>query len=1188
MRQVIAATAVLLCAAGAALAGDLPDGVGTLAPSGSVFTTDISSATDTDDYVFQGYPGMTLTASVKIPKGGTLVPAVEVLRPGGDVLSEEDGLALTLTSKSATAKVTLDATGWWKVRVLGSGGSVGTYSVSVKYTAPVLATLPALPKNLKINASISPVGDTDDFHFEGHTGQTLTATLTVPKTSTLDPAISLIRPDGSVAVTKGQGTVEKLLTLTATIDAEGPWHLRVVGESPEPTTADPHPAATTGAYSLSMKFGKPPVVGLVPDSNGQYRIALPGEGGATIGYSLKFTGAAPTFNSMIDPTGHPVVGFPTSATVKAFGLAAGLPFGDYQLTFDAPAGTAPTHVTCTRAVKPPKSAPKRIAKLSPSEPVITYVTPDSINPPQGGPGTVVLVQVTNAIDPNAPTGTVGFSLGHTPMKNVSLLPDGKTVQGTVPDDLPEGTFDVVVFSTSGQADAVAGAFTRVPPPTVTDIDPRVGPAAGGFPIVITGSNFRAGKMGITVDGALTGVTPTSVTPTTVTFNAPSWAPTTVTFGVQDRGTQLHADLPINSFEYTATAAISRLVPSLIPTLGNEVITIQGANFSSTDKVYLESDNPKGTYEEITATQTTYVNFNKHAFLAPVRTKGVYGVYVTDQFGQPTPHKIRNLTYYSFADFTASTNLGSIGADKYDGWTTAMGDYDHDANHLQDLFISRRGDPADTAASATSLTRVLRNDGNGSFTDVTASVMPATGVDDWRADRIWCVDVNQDGWPDLILTTNTVAVPTAGLSHVRFLINEQRGGTGANANDRVFRDRTIDYMAPPRTMQKYGYFGGSSEVYVSDDWRGLDMWVGDLDKGGPGPPQIVLTHDEVKDDDNPNSDVFSSGVYCGNYCSSSGAQQSFAYAYTFYWGGSRMFFWDKTARSGQGRYKFDPTFFPRKSGPVVPQGGVPGGGQIPACSPHYNSICKGVFTPFTGKRLAVGVLDGDTKPDVAVLSDQTIQKRAKVNDPLTTTSSLQVGINKSNAGFGITDMTDVVYALGGDTKGDAIAIGQPGYPDGNSYGVIAITKASAPGPGPVMRLLKFRPPTVPGGIGDFEDITAGVMPASDSTEKFQASQLRWIDIDQDGDQDLVLLAPAPPGSTSPALRILRNERSGATVGVLQRTLDPLLAAIVTPNDHFEGDALTIGDVTGDGLLDYIVTRATPSGSGAQTRIVKTDQ
>ena len=76
------------------------------------------------------------------------------------------------------------------------------------------------------------------------------------------------------------------------------------------------------------------------------------------------------------------------------------------------------------------------------------------------------------------------------------------------------------------------------------------------------------------------------------------------------------------------------------------------------------------------------------------------------------------------------------------------------------------------------------------------------------------------------------------------------------------------------------------TYVSDDWRGLDVWVGDLDANGSGPPDIVLTHDEVKDDNNPNAEVFNSGVYCGNYCAV--PQGGFAYAYTFYWGGSRAF------------------------------------------------------------------------------------------------------------------------------------------------------------------------------------------------------------------------------------------------------------------------------------------------------------
>jgi len=44
---------------------------------------------------------------------------------------------------------------------------------------------------------------------------------------------------------------------------------------------------------------------------------------------------------------------------------------------------------------------------------------------------------------------------------------------------------------------------------------------------------------------------------------------------------------------------------------------------------------------------------------------------------------------------------------------------------------------------------------------------------------------------------------------------------------------IALVVTPRTMKHYGVFGGPADVYVSDDWRGLDMWVGDIDRGAAG-------------------------------------------------------------------------------------------------------------------------------------------------------------------------------------------------------------------------------------------------------------------------------------------------------------------------------------------------------------------
>ena len=134
MRRII--TATLVCAlAGAALAQDLPNGYGVVTPSGSVFTSEIYSpyadVFDSDDYIFQGFPGMTLNAIVKAGKTSALAPELLVMRSDGSVVGDAEGLVLTTGSKSVTAKLTLDATGWWKVRVRGVVTSTDQYTHAV-------------------------------------------------------------------------------------------------------------------------------------------------------------------------------------------------------------------------------------------------------------------------------------------------------------------------------------------------------------------------------------------------------------------------------------------------------------------------------------------------------------------------------------------------------------------------------------------------------------------------------------------------------------------------------------------------------------------------------------------------------------------------------------------------------------------------------------------------------------------------------------------------------------------------------------------------------------------------------------------------------------------------------------------------------------------------------------------------
>jgi hypothetical protein len=336
--------------------------------------------------------------------------------------------------------------------------------------------------------------------------------------------------------------------------------------------------------------------------------------------------------------------------------------------------------------------------------------------------------------------------------------------------------------------------------------------------------------------------------------------------------------------------------------------------------------------------------------------------------------------------------------------------------------------------------------------------------------------------------------------------------------------------------------------------------------------MIITHDEVKEDRNVN---------CGTYCSSPFGS---GVSYGFYWGGSRMFVWDPNARSGLGRYKFAHNFFPRKSGVTVPIANPPAGVKIPSCN---GGSCRGTFTPFAGQKIAVGFLDGDGKPDIAVVSNTTT-----LPGSVNLTTPLQVAINRFTPSGGGSDVTDATAKISSSETGDAIAIGQPGFPDGNGFGVIAVAQATAPPSGSALRLYRFKPSQIAEDIGDFEEITTKALPDPlPANDALQSSAIRFLDVDDDGDQDMVLVAAAAPGGTEPAFRILRNEAAVVngvpSVGVFRDALRPLVAALRdATGDPFDGRSLAIGDLDGDDALDFVVTRST--GPGPATRAIRIDR
>lgn len=62
-----------------------------------------------------------------------------------------------------------------------------------------------------------------------------------------------------------------------------------------------------------------------------------------------------------------------------------------------------------------------------------------------------------------------------------------------------GFVDVEVLNPDSGADLVRGGFEYVPPPTIVDVQPGSGPAAGGTLITITGTDFQPGAQ-VLIDG----------------------------------------------------------------------------------------------------------------------------------------------------------------------------------------------------------------------------------------------------------------------------------------------------------------------------------------------------------------------------------------------------------------------------------------------------------------------------------------------------------------------------------------------------------------------------------------------------------------------------------------------------------------------------------------------------------------
>ena len=289
------------------------------------------------------------------------------------------------------------------------------------------------------------------------------------------------------------------------------------------------------------------------------------------------TGVAP--NSGVTSGGTSVVITGTnlgSATGVHFGVNSA--FGSCtsntatSITCPSPAGSAGTvDVTVTTAGG--TSATSSADSFSyVTAPTVTGVSPVS-GPTTGG--TSVVITGTSF------TGTTAVAFGTNGTMTYTV--DSNTqITATAPAGAA-GVVDVRV--TNGVAQSAINSpndhFTYVAAPTVTGISPSTGLAAGGDPVVITGTNLTAATA--VHFGANLGTACGYNTATSITCNSPAGTGTVNVTVTTVGGTS--AALVADQFTYIQVPAVTSVSPSAGPTAGGDIVTIAGTNLASATSVH---------------------------------------------------------------------------------------------------------------------------------------------------------------------------------------------------------------------------------------------------------------------------------------------------------------------------------------------------------------------------------------------------------------------------------------------------------------------------------------------------------------------------------------------------------------------------------------------------------------------------
>ena len=250
-----------------------------------------------------------------------------------------------------------------------------------------------------------------------------------------------------------------------------------------------------------------------------------------------------------------------------------------------------------------------------SPPVITDVTPED-----GGVAGGTAVTITGSNFTNTADTDVYF--GGTAASSVVVV-DSSTITCDTPAHAA-GAVDVEVANSNG-FDTAPNAFTYHDAPSISDVDPDNGPAAGGTAVTITGSDFTtAGSTTVTFGGAAASDV-TVVNTTTITCTTPAHGGGDVDVAVTN---DFGSDTLNNGFRFNNAPDITSIDPTNGPAVGGTAVTIYGSDFTTSADTDVD-------FGGAAASDVVVVDQSTITCTTPAHAAGAVDVEVTNSNGSDT-------------------------------------------------------------------------------------------------------------------------------------------------------------------------------------------------------------------------------------------------------------------------------------------------------------------------------------------------------------------------------------------------------------------------------------------------------------------------------------------------------------------------------------------------------------------------